>query len=88
MRISSHAKVRMRERTSLNHSERKKLFRYALTNGKSPHDIENGKFKSYLDSRTKRCKIKVYQDYIFIYSKNNHRLITIYEIPNEFKEVK
>ena len=85
MKISRHANERMKQRTSYNHKERKKLFRNALLYGKNINDIKGGEFKDYLKSK-QNCKIKVYKDYLFIYSKNSHQLYTMYEIPDKFKK--
>lgn len=82
-KISNHAKLRMRERTELNHKERVKLFNNALSNGKSINDISDKKLKEFLLSKP-NCKIKLYNGYIFIYSKNSKRLYTMYKLPEKF----
>ena len=41
MKLSKHSKMRMRERTNLNHQERKGLFRKALDHVKSQNDIHD-----------------------------------------------
>ena len=71
----------MRERTEYNHKERIKLFRKALDEGKSLQEIEDKNVKSYVASKEKMCKIKLYKDYLFIYSKNSHQLYTMYKLP-------
>ena len=82
MKLSKHSKVRMRERTNLNHNERGKLFKLALKNGDSLNDIKDEKIKSYLAPKQRfNSKIKVYQNYVFVYSKNNHTLYTMYKLP-------
>ena len=83
MKLSQHSKQRMRERTNLNHQERRMLFRHALDNGKSPQEIKDENLKSYLKEKG-NCKIKIYKGYIFIYSKNGKQLYTMYEIPKQF----
>ena len=84
MKISKHAKNRMRERTDLNHKERLSLFRKALDNGKSVKQVKNLEVKQYLSGKQKVCsKVKLYQDYVFVYSKNAHRLYTMYRLPEE-----
>ena len=86
MKVSNHAKLRIRERTDLNHHERKNLFRNALKKGKNPQNIKDGKIRKYLESKQNNAKVKLYLNYVFIYSKNNKRLYTMYEIPRELKE--
>ena len=71
MKISKHAKNRMRERTDLNHKERLSLFRKALDNGKSVKQVKNLEVKQYLSGKQK------------VYSKNAHRLYTMYRLPEE-----
>lgn len=85
MKLSQHAKVRMKQRTNLNHQERRILFRQALDKGKSPNDIKNKKLKEYLESKSK-CKVKLYKGYVFIYSKTTTKLYTMYPIPQELLE--
>lgn len=83
MKLSIHGKMRMRERTNLNHQERRNLFRNALDNGKSIQEIKDDKVREYIQNRCYNCKIKLYQDYLFIYSKNSKRLYTMYKLPEE-----
>ena len=85
MKLSKHSKIRMKERTDYNHQERKTLFQKALQYGKSANDIKDNKLKNYLMSKPS-CKVKLYKDYVFIYSKNSKRLYTMYKLPEEFEE--
>lgn len=85
MKLSNHSKIRMKERTNYNHQERKTLFQKALQYGKSANDIKDKKLKTYLMSKPS-CKVKLYNGYIFIYSKNSKRLYTMYKLPDEFEE--
>lgn len=75
--------MRMRERTKLNRKERKKLFREALDKGKDIYKIKDNSIKEFLISKENNCKIKLYKDYVFIYSKNNKQLYTMYKLPDE-----
>jgi len=87
MKLSEHSKIRMKERTNYNHKERLRLFADALKLGKSPNDInekKNKELKKFLSSR-KNCKVKLYKNYVFIYSKNGQRLYTMYELPKELQ---
>ena len=85
MKISKHAQKRMRERTTLNHAERRKLFNEALHKGLTPNDIQDQGFRNYLLFKQARCKIKIYKGYIFIHSKNGGQLYTMYEIPRKWR---
>lgn len=82
MKLSQHGKIRMRERTNLNHKERKVLFRKALDYGLSINNIKDGAIKDYLKARENNCKIKLYNNYVFIYSKNGKQLYTMYKLPD------
>ena len=88
MKLSQHSKVRMNERTELNPKNYKEFFISALRHGKSAGHLKDGKLKKYLLNKenTGKCKAKYYKGYIFIYSKNSHRLYTMYELPSEFGE--
>ena len=83
MKLSNHSKRRMRERTNLNHKQRRLFYRNALLHGKSPQEIKDEKIKKYLlKKQTYKSKVKLYQGYVFVYSKNSHQLYTMYELPN------
>lgn len=87
MKISKHAQQRMRERTNWNHKERRNLFKQALIKGKSPLQIKDERIRNYMIGK-KNCKVKLYKDYIFIYSKNSHQLYTMYKLPSELGDDK
>lgn len=82
MKLSKHSKIRLRERTNFNHSERRQLFRNALQNGESLQQIKDEKIKRFIVSKSRNCKIKLYRGYLFLYSKNSHQLYTMYKLPN------
>ena len=84
MKLSKHSKIRMRERTEFNHNERKMLFRNALSNGKSAGQIKDINIRNFLYSKEKRCKAKLYKNYVFIYSKNGKQLYTMYKLPDKY----
>lgn len=86
MKLSNHSKMRMRQRTNLNHQERKGLFRKALDHGKSQNDIHDEKLKKYLEKTADKnnTKVKLYNNYVFIYSKNAKQLFTMYKLPKRF----
>lgn len=81
MKLSEHSKRRMRERTGANHKERRNLFKKALLVGKNVQDIKDKEVKRYVKSKQNRCMIKLYQDYLYIYSKNQKQLYTMYKLP-------
>ena len=88
MKLSQHSKLRIRERTTFNHKERRQLFKNALQNGKSSNDIKDKRVRNFINSKQQyNSKIKLYKDYVFIYSKNSHQLYTMYELPEELKGV-
>lgn len=87
MKLTKHSKLRMKQRTNLNHSQRKLLFRNALLKGLSPDKVKDEKTKRYMNSKGKRCKIKLYKGYFFLYSKNSHLLYTMYKVPEWLEEV-
>ena len=82
MKLSKHAKIRIRQRTDLNHVERRNLFKMALTNGLSIRQIKNAKIRTYLMKKIQyNCRIKLYKGYVFIYSRNSKQLYTMYKLP-------
>ncbi len=85
MKLSKHSKLRLRERTDYNHKERRQLFKDALKYGKTFDQIKDEKIKKFIKDRTGKCKVKLYKDYVFIYSKNSHLLYTMYALPKELK---
>ena len=77
--------MRMRERTGLNHKNRIGMFRRALDKGKKIQNIKDEKVRNFVKSKQKRCMIKLYKDYLYIYSKNNKQLYTMYKLPEELQ---
>ena len=86
MKLSKHSVYRMKQRTNCNHKERRKLFKDALTYGKSYGSISDERIKNYLLSKeTNHSRAKLYKGYIFIHSKNSKQLYTMYELPEKFR---
>lgn len=82
MKISKHAKIRMKERLSLKQTEMRQIFRLALKHGKCISDIKSQRIKRYLMSKKRfNSQVRLYRDYVFIYSKNGLRLYTMYKLP-------
>ena len=83
MKISHHASNRMRERLSLNHNERRRLFKLAMKRGKIVQKIKNQRIHDYLANKQKfNSRVRLYQGYVFVYSKNSHQLYTMYKLPD------
>lgn len=75
----------MLERTSFNHKERNGMFKKAVHYGKNPQDIKDVKLKNYLMSKKRwNSYVKLYQDYVFVYSRNNKHLYTMYKLPEKY----
>lgn len=83
MKISEHGRLRMIERTGLNHKERRNMFREALDKGKNIQDIKDEEIREYVKARQHKCMIKLWKDYLFIYSKNGKQLYTMYKLPED-----
>lgn len=82
MKLSHHSRLRLSERANIDKRNQKQFYINALRKGKSPERLKDGKLKQYLLEReSSNCKIKVYQNYVFIHSKNGKTLYTVYEIP-------
>ena len=87
IKTSKHSRIRMRERTGLNHKERNVLFRRALDNGESVKEVKDKEIKVYLASKQRmNSRVKLYQGYVFVYSKNKKQLYTMYELPERYKK--
>lgn len=85
-KVSKHGRKRILERTGIKRNkERERLFKNALRNGKSKEEIEEEGIRKYVErvERRGRVRVKVYEGYVFLYSKNkkNKKMITMYKIP-------
>lgn len=82
-RITFHGKKRTRERTNTNLNYNA-LARIVSRNGLSKNDFK-GAFYQYILSKSKSgARVKIYNDNIYIFSKNTKRLITTYKIPEKY----
>lgn len=81
---SYHSKIRLDQRTDYKQASFNKRSAYVSRYGKCPNDFD-GEFGKYLQIKGRFKRLKVFDGYIWIFSKTSNRLITIYEIPNEFK---
>lgn len=82
MKLSSHSKDRMRERVGIkSKSIQENFFRNALLKGVSPEQVEDETLRMRLKSREKyNSKVKYYKGWVFVYSRNSHRLYTMYKL--------
>lgn len=80
-KISKHAQNRIKERVNEEYSSESKLFKTAIKEG-NIKECYSGIFYDYLYKKSLRGKkIVVYNDYIYIMTKNNKVLITVYPVP-------
>ena len=86
--ITEHAKERFKERTSVKKSVSEKNAEKAFENGIDRTEISGG-LRRYLDRKyyAKECyrTLKIYCGYVYIFGANGS-LITMFEIPVEFKK--
>lgn len=82
MKLSKHSKMRLIERAGVRGKDKMELFRTALRKGISLNTpgISDTLVEYFKSKRV--FGVKIYKGYVFIYSKNNHRLYTMYEVPN------
>lgn len=80
MKLSKHSIQRMKERANVVCNQTR-FFRNALLYGKSPSQITDINLKNKLKQKEKwNSKVKLYKNYIFIYSKNEKQLYTMYKM--------
>lgn len=84
--LTKHGKKRIHERVGTNFREIS-LVKNAIKNGNSPNVFYDS-FHDYLyNKETSRIKVKVYQNKIYFITKNSHRLITVYPVPEKYLPV-
>jgi len=83
---SYHAYKRLSERLGLDKRETNDFARNARRLGKSSAHFQDGKLKTYLESKGKYKRVKVYRGVVVIMAKTSNRLITAYPLPNELRE--
>ena len=82
-RVTFHGKRRTKERTNTNLNYNA-LARTVSKNGFSKNDFK-GAFYNYLLSKSKSgARVKIYDNNIYIFSKNTKRLITTYKVPDKY----
>lgn len=86
--ITEHAYQRAKERLSLNNKALDRMAVKAYVEG-IKHSDTTGKLNKYITGLWGKYKtannIRIYGEVIFLFAKN--RLITVYQIPNEFKKI-
>ena len=60
------------------------MFKDALHRGKNPQDIKDDRLRNYLMSKRRNCYVKLYNNYVFIYSKTGKQLYTMYKVPDKY----
>lgn len=82
-----HGLQRMAERMGVTQkSVATKTIQNANRLGKCIQQFPDGEFKNYLLSKQHNKRVKVYKGFVFIFNKTSDRVITLYPIPEEFKE--
>lgn len=80
MKLSKHSIKRIKERANITNNQYS-FFKNALLHGKSPSQIKNIELQNKLRKKEKwNSKVKLYKDYVFIYSKNEKTLYTMYKM--------
>lgn len=92
MKLSKHGQQRLRERNG-KMSKRRQYFEVNLAykRGLDFKNFYKSKFRLFLVQRTKHNhnKIaKVYNDKIYIFDRIHKKLVTMFEIPDEYKDYK
>lgn len=87
MKLSKHSKQRLRQRANIKSQRiQYNFFKNALLYGKTVKQIEDIDLLNWVKARIKyNCNIKIYKNWVFIYSRNAKQLYTMYELPQELK---
>ena len=87
-KVTMHARRRIHERfLEKNRCHNSvKLFKNALNYGYGIGDFKESKIKQYMCSHRRKNNIKIYNGYVFIYSKNNKTLYTVWKVPDIYMD--
>lgn len=87
MKLSNHSKMRLKQRTEVERNKFLSLSKLAMKNGINLRHIplDDGYLRKYMTAGAGRYK-KYYQGYIFIFTMNSKKLITMYEANEVYKE--
>lgn len=84
--MTKHAIERGKERMGLNRKALKRMAKKALVEGK-PHSSTRGRLRKYITKlffqEGKANNTKIYGEFIYLF--HNDLLITVYNLPNNFK---
>ena len=81
---SVHGSLRMKERIG-NINNDKVHLKNVVQNGKTKKDFRGDLYYYILNKESKRDKkVKIYKNFVYIFNKANHSLITVYPVPEEF----
>lgn len=87
MKLSNHSKMRLKERTDCDRNKFLSLSKLAMKNGITIRHVpeEDGYLRKYMSCGVGKYK-KYYQGYIFLFTMNSRKLVTMYEANEVFKE--
>ncbi len=83
---SVHAYERLSERLGMTKRQVNAFARDAVRLGKTSAQFKDGELKSYLESKGKYKRVKIYRGIVVIIAKTSNRLITAYPLPIELME--
>jgi len=85
--LTLHSRRRIKSRCRISDPKKQVDFvNRAVHEGQKLDDLPNGRLKDYLRYEAQGCVVRVYDGYIFLFGKNNKKLITVYPIPEEIKK--
>ena len=90
--VSHHAKQRINQRrNNVVHTNNKSLFTHIKKKGVLANDLINdikntplSKYLNYLVKRNRNLVVMLYQNYIFIMTKNKSKVITTFPLPEQY----
>lgn len=87
MKLSNHSKMRLKERTEVERNKFLSLSKLAMKNGITIRHVpeDDGYLRKYMSCGVGKYK-KYYQGYIFIFTMNSRKLVTMYEANEVYKE--
>lgn len=85
-RNKAHSYKRAYERLGLTESNAKRMMHNALKHGKAVNKLPDGPIKEYLIPKQAFKRVKVYNNKVFVFSKNSTSCITVYELDKELLE--
>lgn len=83
VKITSHANLRLKQRTELYKKRFISNSSLAYKNGLKIDEVEEYNLRRYFYVRGRNIVKKYYKGYIYIFNKNSKRLITLFAIENK-----